>query len=186
MKKMLLLAALIGTFALTAPAATWQGTCDLSFQVTETMNRKFGGTGAAEAFTVDVAANGAVQAASWKMEVQPGKLSTKKEARDKEMHKMFRLPEFATATGEVKAFDLATLSKEAGATNQLPFTLTIIGVARELKATVSNVKEEKDTISFDADFVIDMKSFTLKPKVMLGIFRVGNEVKVRSTFTLTR
>ena len=186
MKKMLVLTALLGIVALTAPAATWQGTCDISFTVTETMNRKFGGTGAAEASPVDVAANGAVQAATWKMEVQPGKLSTKKEARDKEMHKMFRLPEFASATGEVKAFDLATLSKEAGATNQLPFTLTIIGTSQELTAAVTNVKDDGSKLTFDADFTIDMKAFGLKPKVLLGVFKVRNEVPVRASFTLTR
>lgn len=169
-----------------AAAETLKGACEVAFNVTETMNRKFSGSGTAEPFQVEVTPAGGQRPASWKMEVQPAKLSTKKAARDAEMWKMFRLTEFAAASGEVKAFDLEQLKKAATETVEIPFTLTIVGVARELKATVSNVKEEKDTISFDADFVVDMKSFTLKPKVMLGIFRVGNEVKVRSTFTLTR
>lgn len=169
-----------------APAAPWTGACAISFQVTESMNRKFSGAGPAEAFTVEVETRGAVQAASWKMEVQPGKLSTQKAGRDEEMHKMFRLPEFSSATGEVKAFDLNALKKEEGATNTLPFALTILGVRQDLVAEVTHVKDEDGTLCFDANFTVDMKSFTLKPKVLLGLFKVGNAVPVRAAFTFTR
>ncbi len=175
--------AMAGAFS--AAAATWQGTGEISFQVTETMNRKFSGTGTAEPFTAEVTKQGAAELASWTVTVKPGGLSTKKKARDEEMHKMFRLPEFPAATGEVKDFDLASLKTDAGVTNTMPVRMTLIGVSQDLTAKVTNVKREGGGISFDADVLVDMKSFTLKPKVLLGMFKVHNEVPVRVSVKLT-
>ena len=111
-------------------------------------------------------------------------LSTAKKGRDAEMYKMFRLPEFATAQGAVRGFDLA--AARAGGGVALPFDLTIIGVSQSLTGKVDHVQASDGQLAFDADFTIDMKSFTLKPKVLLGLFRVRNEVPVRAAFTLHR
>jgi polyisoprenoid-binding protein YceI len=64
--------------------------------------------------------------------------------------------------------------------------LTITGVSQDLTAAVTNVKDDGSKLTFDADFTIDMKTFGLKPKVLLGVFKVRNEVPVRASFTLTR
>lgn len=170
--------------ALTARAETWKGSCDVAFTVTETFNRTFKGRGASEAFPVEIAADGDQLAATWKISVQPAKLTTDKKGRDEEMWRMFRLPEFPSAEGEAKAFNLKDAA--AGKATTLPFKLTIIGVSKELQGTVSNVKLEDGKASFDVQFSVDMDSFTLKPKVLLGMFKVQNEVPVTATFHFAR
>lgn len=162
-------------------AQAMQGACEATFSGSAPMDR-FGGTVSAEPFTVQVQD----QRADWQVEVQPIKMSTKKKGRDEAMHKMFRIPEFPVISGAAHNIDLAALTAGGDQPVEIPFTLTILGTAKEMTAAVSNVKDDGQQLSFDATFVVSLKDFSLKPPVLMGMIRVRDAVPVTAHFTFTR
>jgi hypothetical protein len=163
-------------------AESMQGSCDVDFTGSAPMD-KFKGTVSAEPFVVQVDEAGH---AAWRVEVHPAKMSTKKRGRDEEMHKMFRIPEFPILSGEARDFDLRALDGTGETTVEIPFTMTIIGTSRDMKATVTHVQKDEKSIAFDASFDVSLKAFALKAPVLAGLIHVRDRVPVIAHFTFSR
>ena len=75
----------------------------------------------------------------YKGEYRPtGECKSCKKKRDKEMHKMFRIPEYSFISGEVKGVEIDTLKTGDTHPEQFVFDMTIIGTAKEIAAMATN------------------------------------------------
>lgn len=183
--RFIMAAAVLAAVCAAHAGETWQGRCDVEFRGSAPMDR-FRGKAEARPFDVDVSdgENGAKRAA-WTVEVSPGGMTTFKKARDREMHEMFHVAEFPLISGVASNVDLP--GPDGGQQPvMIPFSLTMHGVTRPMTAAVSNYNDSGDRISFDASFVVSVKSFNLRPPVLMGMIHVRDTVPVVCHFVFSR
>ena len=180
---------LCGFVAVTGVLAdeTLKGECDVEFFVSGNMRNRFSGTVQTEPFDVTLSeSKNGTQTLRWKVDVDPNGMSTNKKKRDKEMHKMFRIPEYSFISGEVKGVELDTLKTGDTHPEQFVFEMTIIGATQEMAATATNWREDDQGMSFDTEFIVSMSDFGLKPKKLMKFIHVYDDVPVKATFRFRR
>lgn len=96
-------------------------------------------------------------------------LDTDHAARDKRMYKMFESDTFNDITGEA---DYEVVLDES--TPDVPLTMTIHGVSREVIAR--RMPATNDTVALEFD--LSLAAFDLKPPSVIGLIRVSDNVHV--------
>lgn len=154
---------------------TWYGSVASDFKVKATVDSF---TGKAVSEPVVVLPDDASITVTFAIE----KMETGKKKRDKEMMHMFKAEEFPLITGSAAAAPLLEL--QPGDDAELPVSVTMHGVTREVTGTVTAVDTSENTLSFALAFPLSLKEFGLKPPSVIGIIRVNDVVQVLSRVTL--
>jgi hypothetical protein len=166
------------------------GGCDVAFLVTSTLHDVPGSARCLPIAAVlgrDAAGRQVIP--SVEVDVPVEGMDTRNKSRDGQMREMFRYDRFPRIHAAVRDVDVDRLRVELGkgreGTAPLDLLLRIRDVERKVRATVSNLKESGERITFDLDFPVSLGEFDLKAPSVLGIIRVGDKVSVKAIFTLT-
>lgn len=153
--------------------AGWQGSATATYDVKATMD-SFTGNAASEPIAI---ADGATE---FPVTFLISKMETGKKKRDVEMQHMFGAEKYPEITGKASAESLLRLQADG----ELPVSLTIAGVTKELPAKISKVSRSEGSLSFAVSMEISLKSFGLKPPSIMKIINVGDIVNVTAIFSL--
>ncbi len=171
---MRLLLALLPLLAslLSAHAETWLGTADVKFKGYSTLH-DFTGTVSAP-LKVTVNGEKGARTVSATSDVEVKRMSTKDDARDKNMMLMFNAAKFGLLKVNVADTNEAVLKK-----GTMPIMLTIAGNSGKVTGVVSNITENASAVSFDLAFPVSLAAFKLDPpKVLGGLIKVKDMVDV--------
>lgn len=168
--------------AATPPAPEARGRCEIRFFATSTLH-DFSGSVAAEPFVLErhVDASGGEPWWSGVVQVSVADMETGIERRDGNMRSMFeaeRFPRIIASIGRVEALPTSTSPEQGRPT--IPFELTIRETTRPIEARVSGWEQHGDAASFQAEFDVSLRDFGLEVPPVLGLLRVGDEVRVRT------
>ena len=174
-----------------APAsATIRGACDVAFLVTSTLH-DVPGTARCLPFEAVLAGGTAGDPVIpvVEVEVAVAGMDTRNKSRDGQMREMFRSDRFPRIHAAAQDVKVERLREEMGKGREgkapLDLLLRIRDVERKVRATASNLKESGDRVTFDLEFPVSLGEFDLKAPSVLGIVRVGDNVSVKASFTLT-
>lgn len=117
-----------------------------------------------------------------KVTFEIAKMETGKKKRDEEMMHMFHAAEFPQISGTAAAGELLDLSP--GDEAELPVTVVMHGVIKEVVAKVSAVAVTDGGRTFDLEFPLTLSDFDLKAPSVMKIIRVNNVVQVVAHVTL--
>lgn len=174
-------------FAVRATAdEVWTGAADVKFHATSTLH-DFDGTIAKVPLRVTVkpGSNGRVVSATSDVEVT--KMNTAEARRDKAMWEMFQQAKYRFIKIEVNDASEQTLKPTATKAGSMPVTLNIAGKRGTVNGTVTNVVESPTQGSFDLEFPVSLKAFSLEPpKAVGGLIKVGDTVQVSARVTLKK
>lgn len=172
-----------------APGEEIRGTCHLRFLGVSTFH-DFSGTVPCRPFQADLVRtpNGGTGIPVVEVDVLVEEMDTGNGSRDERMREMFQSDRFPRIHGTVKEIDVDRIRKEgeeAGGGNA-PFDLAlrIRDVERNVRATVSNLREEGNRVGFDMEFSVSLGEFGLEAPSFLGIFRVRDKVTVTGNVLL--
>lgn len=182
-----LLAAAPGLSAAAPPTvpSAWTGTCAVAFYGTSTLHDFDGGVKSVPLeVTVEASPDGPVVSAAPVVKV--AEMNTKNDDRDEKMRAMFQAAAFPQLKLEVVKAPLAKARSVAGGAGSLPVKLTIAGNAKVLAATVTELKETADTVTFTLAFPVSLAAYRLSPPSLMGVVKVGDEVKVKAWVSLKR
>lgn len=181
---------LVLTLVSSAGAETLKGECEIRFIGTSTLH-DFAGTVRCQPFTVNLVnvAGAGKTMPMVEIAVPVEEMDTKNGKRDKQMREMFQYDKFPHIRGTLKDIDTDNIRKEIakgpGGTGSVAFTLKIRDIERPIRATVRNLREAAERVTFDADFAVSLNEYDLKPpKVLFGAIRVGDKVTVNAAFRL--
>jgi polyisoprenoid-binding protein YceI len=188
-------AAAFSSPAVAAPAepvasATIRGDCNLAFLVTSTLH-DVPGSARCLPFAAVLARDAAGRQIipSVEVDVPVAGMDTRNKTRDRQMREMFQSERFPRIHSAARDVDVERIRVETGKGRDgdasIELLLKIRDVERKVRATVSNLKESGDQVTFDLEFPVSLGEFDLKAPSVLGIIRVGDKVSVKSTFTLT-
>ena len=182
--KVLLVFALFFILPFTALATEYQGNCSIVFQGSSTLH-DFEGKGNCEPFTVSET-EGIMTVPE--LVVTVSGMDTDNSKRDKKMHEMFNqdiYPLIKGSTGPVLLGEIRKALKEnADSAKEVLFDLTIRETVKPVSAGLQNVVELDSTITADLVFSVSLAEYQLEPPSVLGIIRVGDQVKVTTSFSL--
>jgi len=180
--KLTLLALLLLTSAVHADL--WNGTAQITFDGTSTLHA-WGGKVNADPFQADVTMEGEkpFRVVS-RVTVKSVKMDTAEAKRDENMRKAMMVTEHPIILGEIDAKfnEIAPTSTPT----QLPLTLTLLGKAQKVNATISNWKISGNKATFDLDFDLSLKKSGITVPTVLLFIRVGDIMKMHASVKLTR
>lgn len=153
-------------------AAAFAGTCDVRFEATSTLH-DFGGEAAPSRFVLIGATS--ADALDADVIVDARSLRTGVEARDARLRTMLDVERWPDIVGRFRGLDPAVIA----ATRRLPFTLTIRDVTRRMEARVTEWARGEHDVTLRAELTVSLRDFGLQPPSVLGLVRVGDEVRVR-------
>ena len=177
MKARLALGVLLMAGCVMTASAAWQGQVEARFSVKATMDSFVGQATSRPVAVADDATDVDVVFAIADMK-------TGKKKRDVEMQHMFHIDQHPILSGRASRAALDAL-QPGGDAVELPITLAINGVTRDVAASVTNVERGDGTLSFQADFDVSLKSFGLKAPSVMKIINVADTVKVSSRVSLS-
>jgi hypothetical protein len=173
--------------AIAARAETWVGSSDVTFKGYSTLHDFVGKVDTVPlkvTVTQGKEGNRSVTATS---NVEVKKMTTKDYDRDKNMRTMFNAAKFQLIKVSVAPTEERTLKPRPGTPGSMPVTLTIAGISGTANATVTNLVEAPDNISFDLAFPLSLKTFKLNPpKTMAGLIKVKDNVDVTAHVKLVK
>ena len=171
-------------------AENLKGNCDIRFLATSTLH-DFAGTVRCQPFPVNVAAgaDGKVTLDGVEIVVPVEEMDTKNRKRDKQMREMFESGAFPHIRAVLSAPDPDKIRQEMrndpNGSGTVEFTLKIRDIEHRIRATVRNLRETPERVSFEVEFPVSLKSYNLKPPAPLfGAIRVGDKVSVNAAFRL--
>jgi polyisoprenoid-binding protein YceI len=169
-------AALFCALASLAMAAEGAGTAtaEIRFAGTSTLHG-FKGHATAEPFALELreepATHEALATASARVKVSA--LTTDHEARDRKMRDMLDLERFASIDGSIRDAHIPT-----SGSGPVELLLKIRGLEHTVSAAASEWRKADGSTSFRLAFPVSLRAFGLKPPSVLGMIRVGDEVRV--------
>jgi len=178
MKRFLALLALI-LCAYAARAENWEGTADVKFKGYSTLHN-FTGTVSGVPLKVSVTGERGSRLVSATSSVEVKQMSTKDEARDKNMWAMFNEAKYRLIKVSVTGVREQDLKPTGGRTGTMPISLTIAGTTGKVTASITQVVEDANEVSFDLAFPVSLPAFKLDPPKA-----VGGLVKVKETVDAT-
>jgi len=184
MKQLVLLSLILCVRAVWAE--TWEGTADVKFKGYSTLH-DFVGTvnGVPLKATVTGERGARVVGASSNVEVK--QMSTKDDARDKSMWTMFNEAKYRLIKVAVTGAQEQDLKPAAGRAGTMPISLTIAGTTGKITASVTQVIEAANSVSFDLAFPVSLPAFKLTPpKAVGGLVKVKETVDVTAHVVLKR
>ncbi len=108
-------------------------------------------------------------------------LSTDHKKRDKNMLKMFEPDDYPKANGTIKDWHLS--KKEA--TDQI-LVLNIHGQSLEVPVRMEAYENTPEGVVLNGSFTLSLKACDLKRPSVLGLIRVGDEIKLQVKLLLTQ
>lgn len=156
--------------------AVYQGTAEVVFFGTSTFH-DFSGKGHSKQFAVYTTRD--ENTFGWTVEILIEQLATENQKLNKAMYRMFDTDAFPIIKGY---FNRITFKKA----KDVPFELTIRNMSNTVLAQLTNVEENESALTFTLEFDVSLKDFHLKPPSLLGIIKVGDRVKVKNYFVLTK
>ncbi|MGE5284861.1 MAG: YceI family protein [Actinomycetota bacterium] len=170
--------------------ATIRGACEASFLVSATFH-DVSGSARCLPFEAVLARDAAGRRVipTVEVDVPVAAMATGNKTRDGKMREMFesdRYPQIHAAAHDVDVERLrAEMGKGRDGNAAIDLLLRIHGVERKVRAAASDLKESGERVGFVLEFPVSLREFDLKPPSVLGILRVGDEVSVKTTFSLT-
>ena len=181
---MLIFFALLLIYPVTALAIDYQGNCSVVFQGSSTLH-DFNGTGSCQPFSISE--NAGIMTIS-ELNVAISGLDTDNSRRDKQMRKMFDAVTYPLVKGSIGSVDLADIRKSLhenkDSTTEAVFQLKIRDIEKTVTAVLQNIVETEAKITADLVFTLSLADYQLKPPTVFFIIRVGDSVKVTTSFTL--
>jgi hypothetical protein len=173
------------TFPFTALAIEHQGNYFIVFQGSSTL-LDFAGKGKCEPFTVSET-DGSMTVPV--LVVSVSGMDTDNLKQDKKMHEMFNqeiYPLIKGRTGPVLLGETRKdLKENTDSAKEVHYNLTVRETVKPVSASLQNVVELDSTITADLVFSVSLVEYQLEPSTVLGIIRVGDQVKVTTSFSLT-
>ena len=164
-------------------AADLNGECRVRFFGTSTLH-DFSGQAVCEAFnwSQSPAAGGELVVQDALVRVPVAAMDTDNGKRDKKMYEMFSSAEFPLIEGRFEDFVpqqlIQQLRSDGEEPGRLPFELRIRDISRPVEAVIRELRETPQEIFFVAEFPVSLAAYDLKAPGVLGIIRVGDEVRV--------
>ncbi|MCL4179210.1 MAG: YceI family protein [Verrucomicrobia bacterium] len=145
----------------------------IRFQGTSTLH-DFEGTVMSQPFVLVLSSN------SWSAEahVLGSEMTTAHDGRDKNMKKMLETNQHPRLTGAVRDAAIPTAT-----TTKVNCTLRVRDRSFELPITISDWSETAEALRFQATWKLSLQQFKLKPPSVLGVIRVGDEVRLVAQVT---
>ena len=115
------------------------------------------------------------------------KMDTGNRRMNKNMHKMFEADKHPTITAKLTGISEKTDGSEGGKdVANIQFDIKIREVSKQLRAVVKNIKTSNQEVMFNLELDVSVKAFKLKPPTMLGVLRVGDNVRVEVEIVLKK
>lgn len=154
----------------------WPAEAIIRFNGTSTLH-DFGGALAAQPFVFTVVSN------TWSAEadVLAAQMNTASEGRDRNLHKMFDTNSYPRLHGRVTQAPVPA----AGSTN-ITLGFQIRNKQLDLPVRVANWTETAERIEFHAEWEVSLKQYGLKPPSVLGVIRVGDQVRVEADVSVDK
>lgn len=172
---------LCSLFAYLPASETYEGVCQSRFSGTSSL-RNFSGQVTSKPFKVTIDIKDNQLFANWDTPITVKKMKTSNTIQDSKMYEMFNYQKYPIIKGHFTNLNLSKLSKQS----TVPFTLTIRKKKKVIHAEVTDWKISDSKISFSLKFPVLLSDFQLKPPSLFGTVKVGDEVTVKSKFTLTK
>lgn len=168
-----------------APGEEIRGTCNLRFLGVSTLH-DFSGTVRCRPFQASLLRNpdGGTGIPVVEVDVPVDEMDTENGSRDERMREMFQSDRFPRIHGTVKEIDVDRIRKEGGGSASFDLALRIRDAERNVRATVTNLREEENRVGFDVKFSVSLEEFGLEAPSFLGIFRVRDKVTVTGNVLL--
>ncbi|GAB4362280.1 MAG: hypothetical protein Kow00128_01900 [Deltaproteobacteria bacterium] len=169
-------------------AGGFHGECDIRFHGRSTLH-DFEGKAPCLPFGAETTtdASGKASLPVVVVEIPVAGMDTGNGSRDEQMRKMFDADRFPRIRGIARDVDIEAVRKAArGGTAELDLLLRIREVERPVRAAVTGLREEGNTVRFDLSFPVSRKEFGLKAPSVLFFIRVKDKVLVRGNFRLDR
>ena len=163
-------------------ATDYQGNCTVAFEGSSTLHN-FNGKGRCEPF---IASENAGIINVPELTVAVADMDTDNSSRDNKMHKMFEAEKYPLITGMSGPVSLSTIRKVSeeniDSTQPLLFQLKIRDIEKPVTAILQNIVETEDKLTADLAFTLSLADYKLKAPSVLGIIRVGDTIKVTTSF----
>ena len=165
-------------------ATDYQGNCTVAFEGSSTLHN-FNGKGRCEPF---IASENAGIINVPELIVAVADMDTDNSSRDNKMHKMFEAEKYPLITGMSGPVSLSTIRKtleeNIDSTQPLFFQLKVRDIEKPVTAILQNIVETEDKLTADLAFTLSLADYKLKAPSVLGIIRVGDTIKVTTSFLL--
>lgn len=182
--RILIFFAILLILPVSALAIDYQGRCSVLFQVSSTLH-DFDGKGSCLPFSVNEDAG--VMAMS-ELNVAISGLDTDNVKRDKQMRKMFDVDTYPLIKGSIGPVSLGEIRKALNESDdsavEVVFQLKIRDIEKPVTASLQNIVETEAKITADLVFTLSLADYQLKPPSVFFIIRVGDSVKVTTSFSL--
>ncbi len=184
MHRLFLPIALVFLWFSSTPALELPGGCNVEFVGTSTLH-DFSGNGRCEPFVLQVPepAGGQAIVSEAVLKVTVSGMQTGNASRDQKMYDMFESIKFPQVTGVLDGGPLTELRRQlheaAGGTGSFPLRLRIRDMEAPAVARVTHLVDDSRELSFDLEFPVSLAAYRLKPPSVLGLIRVGDEVRVK-------
>lgn len=182
--KIFIFFALFLTLPAIAPATDYQGSCTVAFEGSSTLH-DFNGKGSCEPFLVSENAGVIIVP---ELTVAVSDMDTDNSSRDKKMRKMFEIEKYPLIKGTSGPVSLGairkTLEENIDSAPSHLFQLKIRDIEKPVTAILQNIEEMDDKITADVAFTLSLADYKLKPPSVFGIIRVGDTIKVTTSFLL--
>jgi polyisoprenoid-binding protein YceI len=188
-KMLPVLAAFLLASASPALGGEIQGTCLLRFVGVSTLHG-FSGTVRCRPFSADLVKSpeAGTRIPAVEVDVPVDEMDTGNGTRDDQMRKMFQRDRFPSIHGTVKEINVDRIrqegEKKGGENASFDLALRIRGVERNVRALVTNLREEGNRVGFDVEFSVSLEEYGLKAPSFMGIFRVRDKVTVTGNVLL--
>ncbi len=167
-----------------SPATNYHGNCTVVFEGSSTLH-DFNGKGSCEPF---IASENAGVLTVPELTVAVSDMDTDNSSRDNKMRKMFEAEKFPLIKGMSAPISLSdirkTLEENVNSTTTLLFQLKIRDMEKPVIAVLQNIVETEGIITADLTFTLSLADYQLKAPSVLGIIRVGDSIKVTTSFLL--
>ena len=154
------------------PVASTAAVATVTFEGTSTLH-DFHGTAESDPaeLAVEPAAGGRVWSAA--VRVPAARLSTDHRKRDANMFKMLETGLFPAIAGRIERAPVP-----ADAPQPVDLLLELHGTNHAVKAEVGEWRETPDLVEFRLSFPVSLAAFNLRAPSVMGMIRVGDEVRV--------
>jgi hypothetical protein len=160
------------------------GACSVQFVGTSTLH-DFSGSGSCEPFVLQVpeTPGGEAIVPETVLTVTVAGMETGNASRDEKMYEMFDAAKFPQIAGVLDGGPLLDMRRKlhdaAGGTGSFPLRLRIRGLEAPAVARVTHLVDDSGGLSFDLEFPVSLAAYQLKPPSVLGLIRVGDQVRVK-------
>lgn len=183
-RALLLLGISLATGAAGLRADAWKGGARVSFEGTSTLH-DWAGRVAARPFVAEVTPSGGqIERVKLLLEVPVAEMDTDNEGRDENLRKAMRAEEHPRVLGGADVRIPPEVLR--GSPGKVPIELTLLGKRRAIEGTILNWRATDRQAAFDCEFTVSLAESGIEIPPFLFLIRVGDSVKVRASFTLTR